>query len=123
MAIDKGFTGFQILPDVLVRGQNRLGLSNAEMVVLLNILMHWWTKDHLPHPRPEVIARRMGASKRTIERQLENLEERGLIRRLPPEKSENSPAIRRFDLGGLISALQELANEMRAYDGAYEKLD
>src|SRR5436190_4125087 len=61
-AVTGGRYGYQVLPDVLLRNQHRLGLTPTDLVVLINILMHWWERapTRLPHPRPEQIAHRMG---------------------------------------------------------------
>jgi hypothetical protein len=53
--------GFQTVPDLLLRHQKTLKISSAEMVVLLNVLMHWWYRDQMPYPRPTTIARSTGA--------------------------------------------------------------
>ncbi len=34
--------GFQAVPDLLLRNQAKLNLSPTNLVVLLNVLMHWW---------------------------------------------------------------------------------
>jgi len=101
--------GFQIVPNVLLRGQAKLGLDPLDVVILLNIALHWWQRDDLPFPQPRVIANRAGVSIRTIERRLEDLERRGFLRRLAPEKSRNRLSQRRIDLGGLVERLQEYA--------------
>ena len=114
--IDQGFTGFQILPDVLVRNQHSLEIDNGEMVVLLNILMHWWQKDQLPHPRTDTIARRMGVSTRTVERHMKRLEAKKLISRQKPSKNGDGPLIRKIDLSGLLERLEAYAEGMRHYE-------
>ncbi|WP_408903700.1 hypothetical protein [Paeniroseomonas aquatica] len=98
--------GFQIIPNVLVRGQAKLGLDALDVVILLNVNMHWWQPEDLPYPQPRVIASRMGVSIRTVERRLEVLEQKGLLHRLAPEKLPKQIARRRIDLGGLINRLQ-----------------
>lgn len=105
--------GYQLVPDVLVRHQTRLGLSCTEMIVLLNILMHWWESEpeHLPHPRPDQIARRMGTSVRTVQRSIEKMGRAGLIEWMPSERNEKGLSIRRFKLEGLLQELQLLIAE------------
>jgi Helix-turn-helix domain len=101
--------GFQIVPDVLIRAQSKLGLETTDLAVLLNITMHWWDADNLPYPRPSVIAKRIGVSKRTVERSLERLQTANLISRLPAEKAKDGLSVRRFDLTGLVVRLKEFA--------------
>src|SRR5688572_11510931 len=71
--------GFQIVPNLLLRRQDQLGLSPQELVVLLNITMHWWEPTDWPHPRANVIAARMGISPRSVERHIERLQALGLV--------------------------------------------
>lgn len=112
-AVSSGRNGYQLLPDVLLRGQTRLGLDSTDMVVLLNILMHWWERepDKLPHPRAVTIAKRIGASTRTVERHIDRLAKKGLVKWQAPEARNDGPNIRRFNLQGLVAKLQALAEE------------
>lgn len=75
--------GFQAVPDILLKGQKQLGLNSTELVVLLNVLMHWWYRDQKPFPRSTTIAKRMGSDVRTVQRALAKLEELELIERRP----------------------------------------
>jgi len=112
--------GFQVIPNVLVRAQSKLGLDPVDLAILLNITMHWWREDELPYPQPKVIANRVGVSTRTVERRLEDLEKRGFLARLAPEKSADRLARRRIDLTGLVEKLEKAAAqnlEMRSQSG------
>jgi DNA-binding MarR family transcriptional regulator len=115
-AVTRGRNGYQVLPDVLLRNQHRLGLNCTDMVVLINILMHWWEKDRksMPHPRPEQIASRIGATPRTVQRSIRRLSEVGLLKWMPPERSREGLSVRRFDVNGLVIKLRALAREVEA---------
>jgi hypothetical protein len=112
-AVTGGWNGYQLVPDVLLRNQVRLGLSPTDMLVLLNITMHWWERDplKLPHPRPEQIAARIGVTSRTVQRSIRKLVERGLVQWMPSEPSGEGVSVRRFQMAGLVAALEELARE------------
>ena len=69
-----GLTGYLALPEALIRGQHRLGLSSTEMMVLINILMHWWNVERMPFPGNNAIAKRMGIDTRTVQRACATLE-------------------------------------------------
>lgn len=113
-AVTNGRTGYTAVPDVLIRRQNELDLSANEMVVVLNLLLHWWLDaDEWPYPRMSTIAKRMGTNRRTVERAVKSLESKGLVRRLAWEHDTNGLAIRRFDLSGLVAALEESAISVR----------
>ena len=73
--------GFQAVPDLLLKNQDVLRLSAVDMVVLLNVLMHWWYPQQKPFPRSETISRRMGVTPRTVQRSLQNLEQENLLLR------------------------------------------
>jgi hypothetical protein len=102
--------GFQIIPDALFRCQKILGLKPLDVVILLNITIHWWAKEDLPHPRPSVIANRTGVTTRTVERRLIWLQENGFLNRLP-SVTKKGRAVRKFDLSGLVAKLQAVSAE------------
>ena len=76
-----GRAGFQILPDVLLKNQVALGLDNTDVVVLINLTMHWWYEDIKPFPRTTTIAKRMGCGVRTVQRSFLKMQNLGLIRK------------------------------------------
>jgi hypothetical protein len=108
--------GFQIVPNVLIRAQTKLGLDPIDLAILLNITLHWWRADELPYPRTSMIANRVGVSVRTVERRIEKMQDAGLIVRHPAEKTRDGLSVRRFDLSGLVERLKAFARanlEMR----------
>jgi hypothetical protein len=104
--------GFQLVPDVLLKHQDRLGLTPVDLVVLLNVLMHWWFADQLPFPKTALIARRMGVGQRTVQRSLQRLEQRGLIERVKGQKPGDAT---RFDPSALAHRLVPLAQRDPGY--------
>ena len=131
-----GNTGFVVIPEALLRGQHRLGLSATDMMVLINVLMHWWYHDKPPFPGNTGIAQRMGVSKRTVQRSFKTLEEKGLIHRdirkfteddrseiddesgeLEIESKTPYDSRRYLYLNGLVNRLQTISEELRAYRG------
>ena len=104
--------GFQLVPDVLLKHQDRLGLTPVDLVVLLNVLMHWWFADQLPFPKTALIARRMGVGQRTVQRSLQRLEQRGLIERVKGQKPSDAT---RFDPPALARRLVPLAQRDPGY--------
>ncbi len=105
-----GRAGFQLVPNVLFRAQQYLGIDPTDVVILLNLTLHWWGPQNLPFPSPQIISQRMGVSRRTIERRLETLERNGLIRRLKPSApAESTFKVRKFELTGLVQKLEAAA--------------
>ena len=101
-------SGYQIFPDVILRCQRFLDLEAIDVLILMNITMHWWDYDDLPYPRPSTIAKRLGVSTRTVERRISRMQERGLIVRLP-STNLNGRTVRRYDLSGLVQKLRKYA--------------
>lgn len=97
--------GFVAIPNMLLMHQGRIGLTDGELVTLQHLLMAWWHGDERPFVRPETIAKRTGASPRTVQRHVRSLEERGLIRRISATRRE--PV--KYDLGGTVAKLTALA--------------
>lgn len=106
---DAARAGYQTLPDVLFRYQHRLGLNPAEMVVLMNVTLHWWEATNLPFPGSHAIANRMGITQRSVERHLAALQRKRFLTRLPLPPGRYEKLVRRFDPSGLVQRLQELA--------------
>ena len=79
-AVTEG-SGFVAVPLALLRLQGEYSLSATDMLVLINLLAHWWTPDSTVYPRNSIIARRMGVDARTIQRSTKKLVEAGLMRR------------------------------------------
>ncbi len=96
--------GFQAVPDLLLKQQESLQLNPTELVVLLNVLMHWWYRDQKPFPRPTTIARRMGSTVRTVQRAITKLETAGLVQRQKGPKN-----VMVLDPDPLVKRLCELA--------------
>ena len=114
-AVSHGELGFTPVPDILIRSQSRLNLSQNEMGVLLNLLMHWWGSDQWPYPRISTISGRLGLSRRTVERTIASLEEKKLVVREQSESTDDGRTIRRFNLTGLRRTLREFAKERQTY--------
>ncbi len=114
-----GATGFLAIPEVLIRGQAQLKLSSTEMMVLINVLLHWWYADRKPFPGNEKIAKRMGVTTRTVQRAFESLSEKGLVQREIKTFHNNERDAfhvrRELDLSGLVSRLEYIAQALREY--------
>jgi hypothetical protein len=98
-AVTQG-SGFVAVPMVLLRMQTKYGLSQTEMMVLINLLAHWWEPSRGVFPRSSIIAARLGVAKRTVQRATEKLEGMGLIERDTDDKGR-----RVFSFDGLVARL------------------
>ena len=105
---EAGKAGFQVLPDMLLKKQGELGLSANDVLVLLNLTMHWWFAEQRPFPRTTTIAKRMGVDIRTVQRSMKNLIDLGLVKKVtetPPNGAERQVC----DLSGLVRRLSAMA--------------
>lgn len=79
-AVTEG-SGFVAVPMALLRLQTRLKLTATDMIVLVNLLAHWWDPARAVFPRSATIATRMGVAKRTVQRSTHKMVKAGLIDR------------------------------------------
>ncbi len=107
---EASIAGFQAVPDLLLKHQRDLGLSPTDLIVLLNVLMHWWYPEKKPFPRSTTIAKRMGMTPRTVQRSLQQLEDLGLLAR---EKDAGGPTY--LDPAPLVGKLEGLAKKDSDY--------
>jgi len=75
-------SGFVAVPMSLLRLQPRYKLTPTEMLVLINIMAHWWEPNQVVYPRSTTIANRMGVDKRTVQRATQKLINDELVRRV-----------------------------------------
>jgi predicted DNA-binding transcriptional regulator len=83
-AVHEG-SGWVAIPMSLLRMQTKLGLTATDMMVLANLLVHWWDPARAVYPRSSVIAKRMGVTKRTVQRSTEKMIRKGLMDRVKLE--------------------------------------
>lgn len=88
-------SGFVAVPMALLRLQSRYGLNPTDMLVLINLLAHWWDPSKPVFPRSTTIAKRMGVDLRTVQRATHKMEKTGLIER---GKLADGKRIFRFDV-------------------------
>jgi DNA replication protein DnaD len=96
--------GFLSIPDVLLMHQKELGISSEELNVLLNVLAHWWRPESKVFPRTSTIAFRMGASLRSVQRAMQSLVKKGLIKR-----DKTNEGVTYYDVTPLRDALTPYA--------------
>jgi len=107
--------GWTAIPNSLLMLQNELDISPTELCILLNILMHQWPSDgkSVSFPAIITIASRMGVTKRTVQRGILNLEEKGVLSR---EQTSRNNIITKgkniFDTSNLKSVLNEKADNL-----------
>lgn len=101
-AVSEG-SGFVAVPMSLLRLQAKLKLTPTDMLVLVNLLAHWWDPARAVFPRSTTIASRMGVAKRTVQRSTRKMIKAGLIER---DTMETPSGLRRtFQFNALAKQL------------------
>lgn len=106
--------GFVVIPSVLLLKQSELGLDCEDVVVLANLLVHWWEESRAPFPRTESLAKRMGISRRTVQRRIRQLEEKGFLTRVMSAREEGTGQIAHYDLRQMVEKLKPLGQQALA---------
>ena len=114
-------SGFQIIPNQLLAQQKKLGIPPTALVVLLHLNRFWWKFDQNPYPSATLIADQMGLHIRSVERHLQHLEEKGLIRRLGARKISGK-LVRPISLIPLADQLNRIIHRERDLQGKKPQL-
>jgi predicted transcriptional regulator len=99
--------GFCILPSLLFRAQQRLGLNPTQLVVLLQLADFWWDADRKPFPKKKALAERLGLSERQVQRYIADLEQAGLVQRIE-RMGRRGKISNEYDLTGLVNRLKAI---------------
>lgn len=105
--------GFCMLPSLLLRAQRRLHLNPTQLAVLIQIVDHWWDAGRKPYPSKKELSQRLGIGERQIQRYLTDLEDEGLIKRIPRYADHKGRMSNMYDLQGLVDKLTELEPDFR----------
>ncbi|MBE0065943.1 helix-turn-helix domain-containing protein [Citrobacter freundii] len=74
-------SGWTTIPNELLKNQARLGLSNSELVLLIHLISFMHSSSAKIFPSIELLSERMSQDRRTIQRTIQRLEEKELIRK------------------------------------------
>lgn len=104
--------GFCIIPSMLLRAQQRLGLNPTQLAVLLQLADYWWDQNRKPYPSKQALSDRLGLGPRQIQRYIAELETAGLVKRIERRAAHRGKLSNEYDLSGLVDRLQKLAPEI-----------
>ncbi len=100
--------GYTALPTYAWVYYARLGVSEAEMVLIAQLCTYWWsTRD--PYPGEAALAARMGKSVRTIQGYLRSLEGKGLLHIQTRLSTNGRQSTNAYDLRPFFAAVEGLA--------------
>lgn len=105
--------GFSIIPSLLLRAQQRLGLNPTHLAVLLQLADYWWEQERKPYPSKKALSERLGLSPRQVQRYIAELESAGLVKRIERRAAHRGKLSNFYDLSGLAERLKALEPEFR----------
>ena len=105
--------GFSIVPSLLLRAQQRLGLNPTQLAILLQLADYWWDQDRKPYPSKNRLSERLGLRPRQIQRYIAELEAAGLVKRIERRAVHRGKLSNEYDLNGLVERLKKLEPEFR----------
>ena len=105
--------GFCIVPSLLMRAQQRLGLNPTQLAVLMQLCDFWWDSERKPYPSKKKLAERLSLSPRQVQRYIAELETAGLVKRIERRASHGGKLTNIYDLSGLVNRLKKLEPEFR----------
>ena len=110
--IEAGWVGS---PSVMMEFAPYLGLDPVDFMIIAIIADHWWAPDDKAYPSKALLASRLGVTPRTVQRRVEAMERRGLIRRVKRRTASGSSGSNAYDLAGLREALRRWAPHSRRH--------
>lgn len=100
--------GQYIVPALMLRAQARLNVNSTQMVVLLQLLDFWWTKDSSAHPSIKTIAERIDLTTKQVQRTVDALVKKGLITKINRRLPGRGKTSNEYKFDGLIRKLQAI---------------
>ena len=114
--------GFCIVPSLLLRAQQRLGLNPTQLAVLMQLCDFWWEDSRKPYPSKEALSDRLGLSPRQVQRVIAELEAAGLVTRIERHHPGHGGKLSNiYDLSGLVAKLKKLEPDFRAVEDDVKK--
>ncbi len=100
--------GYTALPTYAWVYYARLGVTEAEMVLIAQLCTYWWSARD-PYPGEAALAARMGKTVRTIQGYLRSLEAKGLLHIQPRLSTNGRQSTNAYDLRPFFAAVEGLA--------------
>jgi len=113
--------GYTALPTYAWVYYARLGVSEAEMVLIAQLCTYWWSARD-PYPGEAALAVRMGKTVRTVQGYLRSLEGKGLLHIQTQFSNQGRQATNSYDLRPFFAAIEGLARLDGVLDDAMSAL-
>src|SRR5450830_264275 len=115
--------GYTVLPNVILQNQKALGLKHLDVLVLMCLLSHWWSKEDLPRPSKVSIAQTLDVDPRTVQRCIAKLETQGYLLRKERRAGVGDNLPNFYDLSGLVAAAKTHAEQSKKVKSTRAKED
>lgn len=99
--------GYTPIPNTLIKNQAKLGITDAEMVVIMSLASFKWDRQ-MPYPSVATLCSFTGKTSGAIRNILRNLDRKGLVKRVYRENQTN-----KYDLSPLIKLLNSYAQPIK----------
>lgn len=100
-----GYTG---IPNILLRGQKRLGISATQFNIIAQLMSYWINPERPPFPSKRELAGRIGITEQTLRINIKALEDQGLVVREQRITAHGDYGSNTYKLDGLVRKLKEL---------------
>ena len=100
--------GFCIFPEQIIKNWSKTELDATDLAIVLNIAAYWWAVDRLPHPSLATISKNLNLSKRSVERRVKNMVDKGYIKKEKKVINNNTPIKIEWDLRGFIKKFEAM---------------
>lgn len=109
--------GFTALPNILIRNQGKLGITDPEMVVLISLASFKWDRQ-MPYPSVATLSSYSGKSIGAVRNNLRSLSTKGLIKRVYRDNQTS-----KYDLRPLIKVLESYTQPINKSTHPHQKSD
>jgi predicted transcriptional regulator len=109
--LSHGYTG---VPSILIKAQCRLGITPLQMNILIQLLDYWHDPARKPFPTKQDLAERMNVTGKTIQNNIRQLEQAGLVRREARKTAAGDWNSNIYHLDGLVERIKKLEPDFAA---------
>ena len=102
-------SGWTTIPNELLINHSRLDLTNTELVLVIHLISFLHNSDSKIYPSINTLSLRMNQDRRTIQRTINSLEEKNILKKTIRSKGKNDKGMTNFyDLSPLMLKLINL---------------
>lgn len=109
--------GFTNIPNILIKNQSKLGITDPEMVVIMCLALYKWDR-RLPYPSVSTLSEHTGKTPGAIRNNVRSLEKKGLIKRVYRDNQSNQ-----YDLRPLVKVLESYTQPIKKITSVRHKFD